>query len=39
MKYVVSRIVSHVLEMISPIKSMFQRLSPPLAFKIRKISL
>lgn len=29
MKCVVSRIVSHILEMINPIKSMFQRLSPP----------
>ena len=30
MKCVVSRIVSHILEMINPIKSMFQKLSPPL---------
>lgn len=39
MKCVVSRIVSHILEMINPIKSMFQKLLPPPAFKIRKISL
>lgn len=36
MKCVVSRIVSHILEMINPIKSMFQKLSPPLLLKFEK---
>lgn len=36
MKCVVSRIVSHILEMINPIKSMFQKLSPPLILKFEK---
>lgn len=37
MKCVVSRIVSHILEMINPIKSMFQRLSPPLSKNFKNV--